>query len=59
MLMREGRSYIVKKIKIKEGDKMTKNRKPRQRTNSTGDYFLITFIIIVSILFFASSKIWS
>lgn len=38
---------------------MTKNRQPRQRTNSVGDYFLLTIILIVSILFFASSKIWS
>ncbi len=38
---------------------MTKNRQPRQRTNSMGDYFLLTIIVIVSILFFASSKIWS
>jgi len=38
---------------------MTKNRQPRQRTNSIGDYLLFSFIVIVSILFFASSKIWS
>lgn len=38
---------------------MNRNTAPKTKNNTSGDYFLFFVLIVVSILFFASSKIWS
>jgi len=38
---------------------MNRQSAPKTKQNTKGDYFLFFVLIVVSILFFASSKIWS